>query len=94
MSHVDYSRLPHHMQDGARLYVEKGIRAGSFFTAVVSNDFLGAFQKADDMNTRAMRDWAVWLHNEAPRVCHGSPEAVEEWIAHRGLAGLANEETQ
>ncbi len=88
-----YDRLPAHMQDGARRYVEHGIKPGSFMTAVLSNDFIGAWQRADDVNTAAMHSWAMWLHNDAPRGCYGSPEHVKDWIAHRGLSGLSDNET-
>jgi hypothetical protein len=83
---MTYDRLPAHMQDTARLYVERGIPGGSFFTAVVSNDLVGAFARADDINTAAMRDWVMWLHNDAPVGCYGSPEHVREWIARGGLS--------
>lgn len=84
---IDYTRLPPHMQDTARLYVERGIPGGSFFTAVVCNDLIGAFSRADDDNTAAMRDWVMWLHNEAPVGCYGSPEMVAAWTKQGGLAG-------
>lgn len=84
---INYDKLPPHMRDGARLYVEKGVPGGSFMTAVFSNDFLGAFRRADDANTAAMRSWAAWLHNDAPRDCYGSPEDVSAWIKQGGLAG-------
>ena len=82
---VDYSRLPEHMRDGARLYIERGIPGGSFMTAVFSNDLVRAFQRAEDANTAAMRQWASFLHNEAPRNCWGSPEDVSEWIKLGGM---------
>jgi hypothetical protein len=89
---ISYSKLPPHMQNTARLYVEKGIPGGSFFTAVVSNDLMQAFSRADDTNTAAMRDWVMWLYNDAPCWCHGSPERVREWIERGGLAGGADQE--
>jgi len=89
---VSYSKLPAHMQDTARLYVEKGIPGGSFFTAVVSNDLMRAFARADETNADAMRDWVMWLYNDAPCWCHGSPERVREWISRGGLAGGADQE--
>jgi hypothetical protein len=88
MAMVDYSRLPEHMQGGARRYIERGISPGHFLTAVLSNDFLGAFKRADDENIERMKEWARWLYNECPREAHGSPEAVEEWIAAGGMEGL------
>ena len=76
------------MQDTARLYVERGIAGGSFFTALVSNDLMRAFQRADDTNTAAMRDWVQWLYMEAPGRCHGSQQTVREWIEAGGMDGL------
>lgn len=88
---TNYSSLPEHMQDTARLYVERGIPGGSFFTAVVSNDFKGAFAKADDANTAAMREWAMWLYSEAPSICQGSMQKVADWIESGGTKGRADE---
>jgi hypothetical protein len=85
---INYDRLPEHMREGARRYIEKGIKGGSFMTAVFSNDFMGAYRKADDDNTAAMREWAMFLHNDAPRGCYGSPQHVKDWVAQGGLSGL------
>lgn len=78
---IDYSRLPSHMQEGARLYVEDGIEPGGFLMAVLCNDFVGAFSRADAVNGEFMRDWAEWLYNEAPSTCWGSREKVESYMA-------------
>lgn len=88
MREINYSRLPAHMQDGMRLYIENGIPPGSFQTAVLSNDLMGAFRRADDVNRMAILDYAMFLFNEAPCGCFGSPEHVKDWIAKRGLNGL------
>ena len=85
---IDYGRLPEHMQDGMRLYIEKGIPPGSFQRAVLENDLMEAFRRADDTNAFRMRDYAVFLHSQAPCGCYGSPQHVKDWIAHRGLEGL------
>lgn len=85
---INYDRIPPHMADTARLYIERGIAGGGFFTALVENDLMGAFRKADDINTAAMRDWCAFLYNEAPSVCFGSPEKVRDWIKAGGLDGL------
>lgn len=86
---IDYSRLPEHMRGGMRRYIENGIPPGSFQSAVLSNDLMGAYQKADDINTAAMRDYAMFLHNDAPGGCYGSPAHVEDWIKQGGLNGGA-----
>ena len=85
---INYTRIPGHMRDTARLYIERGIGGGGFFTALVSNDLMNAFRKADDENTAAMRNWVGFLYNEAPAACYGSPERVRDWIEAGGLEGL------
>lgn len=85
---INYSRLPEHMRDGFRLYIEKGIPGGSFMTAVLGNDLIGAFQRADDINRVRMFDTCAFLCSEAPRGCFGSPGRVEDWIKSGGLEGL------
>ena len=89
---INYSTLPKNMQEGARLYVEHGIEGGSFLTAVFSNNFLEAFHAADPINTKRMEDWALFLYNDVPWNCKGSPEAVREWISVGGLMGLRKQE--
>jgi hypothetical protein len=88
-AHVDYSSLPEHMQDGTRLYVEEGIEPGGFTLAVLCNELVEAFGRADQINIAAMFDWADWLFNEAPMGCWGSASKVEAWIAKGGLKGGA-----
>jgi len=90
MREINYSRLPAHMRDGMRRYIENGIPAGSFQTAVLSNDLMEAFRRADDVNRLAMLDYAMFLANEAPCGCFGSPEHVKDWIAQGGLNGMAS----
>jgi len=83
----DYSKLPEHMQDGMRLYIERGIEGGSFMTAVLCNDLMGAAGKADHINRECLFDYCNFLYNEAPTSCHGSREKVEAWIERGGLKG-------
>lgn len=84
---INYQSLPAHMQDAARLYVERGISGGRFFNAVVSNDLMTAFATADDINRFAMWDWCNFLYNEVPSTAHGSPEIVAAWIERGGTNG-------
>lgn len=88
---IDYSRLPEHMQEGARRYIENGIPGGSFLHAVLSNNFVEAFAKADRINSAVMKTWAEWLYNECPLSAWGSEENVAEWCAHGGLNGFQEE---
>lgn len=74
--------LPVHMHGAISRYIAKGIPPGSFLTAVLSNDLMGAFGKADDENREALYEWVRFIYNYAPTGCHGSPEKVRAW---RGL---------
>ena len=76
MSEVNYLMLPEHMQDGARLYVERGVEPGGFLMAVLSNNLVEAFARADQTNAAEMDTWVCWLYTEAPRDCWGSPGKV------------------
>jgi hypothetical protein len=85
---VNYLKVPPHMRDGLELYVNYGVMGGSFLTAVLENNLVEAFGHADETNRHAMFLWAMWLHNDAPRGCWGSPEAVKAWVASQGLEGI------
>ena len=81
---MNYDRLPEHMREAARAYVEHGRPPGDFLTAVLCNNLVEAAGRADEENQRALFAWAGWLHNEVPMDAWGSPEKVREWIAqHR-----------
>ena len=88
---VDYSILPDHMQGAAKRYVESGIRPGSFLTALLANDFMGAMGRADDENVRCLKQWAMWLYNEIPATAKGTYERVDQWCERGGLNGKADE---
>ena len=81
MSENKYDRLPEAMQEHARDYVEKHQEVGGFLTAVLSNDLVGAFARADRDNLAAMGDWTLWLFNDIPSACWGTPEKVRAWTA-------------
>ncbi len=83
--------LPPHMRGAMQRYIERGIPPGSFLEAVLSNDLMGAYGKADDDNRAAMRDYAVFLYSYSPSGCHGSPSKVSNWISGGGLAGREEE---
>jgi len=85
---IDYTRIPKHMQDGVRLYIEQGIPPGSFLYAVLCNEFAEAIIRADPTNYRELHTWAFFLENEIPRMSWGSKEKVNKWIEHNGLSTM------
>ena len=72
--------IPPHMRDGVRRYFFNGIAGGSFLTAVLSNDLMGALGKADDENIGALPQYGVFLYNYVPAESFGSPARVKAWL--------------
>jgi hypothetical protein len=72
--------VPEHMSDGIARYIEARIPPGSFLTALLSNDFIGAAQRADHENLAALDAWAKLFHNYLPIGSYGSPAAVAAWL--------------
>ena len=77
---IDYTLVPEHCRDGLRRYFENRIPPGSFLTAVLSNDLMGAAGRADDVNRHRLLDYCTFLYSYAPRGSFGSPEAVRDWL--------------
>lgn len=80
-----YQTLPKHMRPGMRDYIERGILPGRFLQAILSNDFITAYGRADHINRFALHDFARFLDRWAPRECYGSPEKVAAWSKRGGL---------
>lgn len=76
-----WRKVPAHIRDPIRLYVETGRPCGGFLTAVMTNDLKGALGSADDQNLAALRDIVGWLYWEAPSPCWGSAEKHKLWKA-------------
>lgn len=74
--------LPSHMSQSIIDYFEHGLPPGSFLTAVLSNDLVGAFAHADHVNREHIGAYVAWLYNYPPGRPNGwgSPEAVKAWI--------------
>lgn len=88
ISEPDWSLVPVHMRGALQRYVELGIEPGSFLAAVLCNDFKGAAGRADPINARRLKDWAIFLANYVPSACQGSPEHYEAWVKAGGLKGM------
>jgi hypothetical protein len=71
--------LPEHMRGAMLRWIENGINPGSFLTAVLENNLLEAYGRADYINQQRMKDYMQYLYNYAPSGCWGSPEKVAKW---------------
>jgi hypothetical protein len=73
------------MQEGAREFVELGRAPGDFLRAVLSDQLVSAWQRADAINRAEMNTWIQWLLGEPPLACWGSPAKVQAWIDRGGM---------
>ena len=86
-SYEDAPRMQR-MQRAVGRYVKYGIDPGSFLQAVLANDLMESFGRADLINREIMFDWTCWLYNaRIPHACRGSFKAVSQWIKIGGLEG-------
>jgi len=52
---------------------------GDFLTAVLENNLMEAVGRADDINREHLHTICMFVHNELPANCHGSPAKVLAW---------------
>lgn len=62
-------------------YVTKNWEPGGFVTAVLANDLMGAFGRADIENRQDLFEICEYVYNEIPGSCHGSYEVVKKWLS-------------
>jgi hypothetical protein len=67
------------MIHGLQLYIEYGIKPGSFLQSVLANDFTEAVVNADCANRELLHAWAIFVLNELPGDCWGSWDVVNNW---------------
>ena len=77
-SDTEYQKLPEQYREGMRRYIEEGIMPGSFLRAVLEDRLHDAVVRCD--NISQLKDIVLWIYNEAPSACWGSPEKVRDWI--------------
>lgn len=66
-------------------YLVHGYEPGSFWTAVLANDFAGAMLSSHPGNEIAYLKHVVgWMRDSFPRHSHGSHAHVQAWLALSG----------
>lgn len=76
-------------------YVEQGAPVGGFLAALLANDLVEAYSRADDTNSAVMREYAILLYNALPALCWGSRERVRAWIdGHADAAAVSETEDE
>lgn len=61
-------------------YLVYGLPPGSFFTAIIANDFGQAVLSSHPANTiKALKSLSLWMRDKMPEESYGSYHAVEQW---------------
>ena len=62
-------------------YLVYGYSPGSFFTAVLANDFISAVARSHPSNTMtALKALTGWMRDYMPRQAYGSYDNIEAWM--------------
>ncbi len=69
--------------ESLKRYVKQRIPTGGFLRAVLENDLFRAIDRADDDNRRDIHEICMYIYNEIPLTCWGSPEKVEQWLQNK-----------
>lgn len=73
-------KVPKDFADPMFNYLVWGFQPGSFFTAVLANDFIGAIRRSHPSNTlEAKKALAGWIVDTVPIEARGSYELVDAW---------------
>ncbi len=86
--------IPTHMVNALKRYIEHGILPGDFLQAIISNDFMGAFSRADTENSKNMRAYAAYMYNEMPSDIIGSKEIMMDYSKKKWEEAFAENERE
>jgi hypothetical protein len=78
---MDYNRIRPDIIETLNRYVEFRCTTGGFLRAVLENNLMESFARADSDNLQTMDEICAYVYNEMPATCHGSPEAVQRWLS-------------
>jgi hypothetical protein len=82
---MNYDMIPEHCRASMKAYIERGVPLGGFLSSIVANDLVLAAQQADQHNIYRLKDYALFLHGEAPSEAWGSAKAYQSWVKRGGL---------
>jgi len=73
--------VPREYFDGLCNYLVYGFEPGSFWTAVLANDFMRAIQHSHPANTiEALKHTVGWIQDSFPPVSYGDSHKVAQWL--------------
>ncbi len=72
--------VPRDFADTMANYLIYGYQPGSFFTAILANDFMQAIASSHPSNTiNSLKALAGWINEYCPKETYGSYARVERW---------------
>ena len=80
MEYPDYEKCPVDIKEGLDDYIKIGLPPGGFLNAVLENDLIGAFGKADSNNMRNLLHICSYVYNRLPSNSWGSRDKVTNWL--------------
>lgn len=75
-----FGRIPEHLQEGVKYYLDEHRKPGHFLTAVFEGDLFEAMGRADINSRTGLWDLVVYLYNHAPSPAFGSKTKVKLWL--------------
>ncbi len=72
--------VPQHLLPGLDLYVFEGIKPGGCLQAILKNDLIESFSRADEAVQHGMFNIVTYLYNVLPTACYGSPDNFYHWV--------------
>lgn len=72
--------IPLELKESLDRYVMHRVPTGNFLCAVLANNLMEAFGRADINNRYLLFDICSYVYNEIPVNCYGSEEKVNAWL--------------
>ena len=80
--------IPQHIKDSIDAWALNAHIPGSFTKSVLENDLRKAVLGADPESLANLKNIVLYVVNEIPAPCWGSPEKMEKWVIKGGQKGM------
>ncbi len=76
----EYYPIRNDLYGALERYLNNGIMPGSFLTAVLENNLMETFRRADIDNEANLKNIVGYIYNHLPRTSWGSSEKVKAYL--------------
>lgn len=70
-------------------YTKFGLQPGGFIEAVLGNDLMSTFSRADENNLADLKEIVAYIREDVPIGARGTIQKVSQWIKDGGIHGLS-----